>query len=189
MLARLAFALAAAVLFAGPATAQTMDFACPLPGTVFVFDSGTQVVAKGTDKDDCLMDVAGGAPFRMRSLLFTNPAPDGSDSTAFIAALKPERLWPLEVGKRIEATYSGTTGSGAKGTWTYVLTVARRQTLTGPDGKPFDTFVVEMNEAGQNSYRSVSRWWISPEVKYLIRFDSSDSNNVSSRALVTAITK
>jgi hypothetical protein len=189
MLARLAFALAAAVLFAGPAAAQTMDFACPLPGTIFVFDSGTQVVAKGQDKDDCLMDVAGGAPFRMRSLLFTNPAPDGSDSTAFIAALKPERLWPLEVGKRIEATYSGTTGSGAKGTWTYVLTVARRQTLTGPDGKPFDTFVVEMNEAGQNSYRSVSRWWISPEVKYLIRFDSSDSNNVSSRALVTAITK
>ena len=188
MIARLAFALAA-VFLAGAAHSQTMDFACPAPGTTFTFDSGTKVVAKGRDKDDCLMDVAGGAPFRMRSLLFTNPAPDGSDSTAFIAALKPERLWPLEVGKRIEATYSGPTGSGAKGSWSYVLSVVRRQTLTGPDGKPFDTFVVEMNETGQNAYRSVSRWWISPEAKYLIRFDSSDSNNVSSRALVTSITK
>ena len=65
----------------------------------------------------------------------------------------------------------------------------RNEIVTGPGGKPFDTFVVEMNETGQNSYRSVSRWWISPEAKYLIRFDSSDSNNVSSRALVTAITK
>ena len=35
--------------------------------------------------------------------------------SAFINALKPERLWPLEVGKKIEARYS----AGGQ-TWNYI---------------------------------------------------------------------
>ena len=77
------------------ASAQTMDFACPDPGTTFTFDSGTKVVARGRDGMDCTMEIVGGKPYKLRALLFDNPAPDGSDTSAFIAALKPERLWPL----------------------------------------------------------------------------------------------
>jgi hypothetical protein len=75
----------------------------PDPGTTFTYDSGTKVVAKGRDGMDCTMEIVGGKPYKLRALLFDNPSPDGRDTTAFINALKPERLWPLDVGKKIEA--------------------------------------------------------------------------------------
>ena len=106
MKTRLAAVLLAALLPSAMASAQTMDFACPDPGTTFTFDSGTKMVARGTEGMDCTMEIVGGTPFKVRALLFDNPAPDGSDTSAFIAALKPERLWPLQVGKKIEACYS-----------------------------------------------------------------------------------
>ena len=55
---------------------------------------------------DCTMEIAGGKPYKLRALLFDNPSPDGRDMSAFIDALKPERLWPLDVGNKIEARYS-----------------------------------------------------------------------------------
>ena len=105
----------------------------------------------------------------MRALLFDNPSPDGSDKSAFIEALKPERLWPLDVGKKIEASYS----VGGR-TWKYILTVVRYEKRIGPGDSMFDAFVIEMNEQGDKGERSVSRWWISPVDKYAIRFDCSD---------------
>src|SRR5215218_8344862 len=117
----LPFALAMTA-FAGSAPAQTMEFACPPPGTTFVFDSGANIVARGQEGMDCKMEIMGGKPFKVRGLLFDNPAADGSDKSAFIAALKPERLWPLAVGKKIEATYS----AGGR-SWKYILTVARHE--------------------------------------------------------------
>ena len=97
----LSFALALTA-FAGAASAQTMEFACPAPGTTFVFDSGANIVARGQEGMDCKMEIVGGKPFKVRGLLFDNPAADGSDKSAFIEALKPERLWPLAIGKKIE---------------------------------------------------------------------------------------
>ena len=102
----LAAVLTAALILPAAATAQTMDFACPDPGTTFTYDSGTKVVARGRDGMDCTMEIVGGKPYKLRALLFDNPSPDGRDMSAFINALKPERLWPLEVGKKIEARYS-----------------------------------------------------------------------------------
>ena len=109
--------LLAALLPSAVASAQTMDFACPDPGTTFTYDSGTKVVARGRDGMDCTMEIVGGKPFKLRALLFDNPSPDGRDTSAFIAALRPERLWPLQVGKKIEARYS----AGGQ-TWNYILT-------------------------------------------------------------------
>lgn len=178
----LLLALAAAALTL-PASAQTMEFNCPAPGTTIVFDSGLQAVARGKEGSDCLMESVGAAPFRMRALMMANPGPDGSDSTALIASIRPERLWPLEVGKRVEASHSS-----SKGSWNYILTVARKQQLEGPGGALYDTYLIEMIEqASSGPYRSISRWWISPKVNYLLRFDFSDSNGQSNRALVTKI--
>jgi hypothetical protein len=168
--------------FAGTAAAQTMDFDCPKPGTTFVFDSGTNVLARGREGMDCIMEIVGGKPFKVRGLLFDNPAPDGSDKSAFIAALKPERLWPLAVGKKIEATYK----FGGR-SWTYILTVARYEKRTGPGDALFDAFVIEMNEQGDKGERSVSRWWVSPVEKYALRFDWSNSTGGANRAIVTTV--
>ncbi len=169
--------------FASPAMAQSMEFACPPPGTTITFDSGTKVVARGKDGSDCLMETVGAAPFRMRGLLMANPGPDGSDTTALLASLRPERLFPLTVGKRIEARHAS-----AKGSWDYVLTVVRIQPFQFPGGALHDTYAVEMTEAATNGpYRSISRWWISPKANYLLRYDFSDSDNRSNRALVTEI--
>lgn len=180
---RLAAALAAALLPSTMAAAQTMDFACPDPGTTFTYDSGTKVVARGRDGMDCDMETVGGKPFKLRALLIENPSSDGNDTSAFIAALRPERLWPLEVGKKVEAHYS----AGGR-SWDYVLTVARHERRTGPGNAMIDTFLIEMNEQGDRDQRSISRWWISPADKYAIRYDYSDGGRAN-RAVVTSVTR
>ena len=181
LLRSLLFALAVCGL-AATAAAQTMEFGCPSRGTTFAFDSGVNVVARGQTGMDCNMEAIGGKPFTVRALLFANPAPDGSDTSAFIAALRPERLWPLEVGKKIEASYSV-----AGRSWSYILTVARFEKRMGPGDALFDAFVVEMNEQGDKGQRSISRWWVSPVEKYVLRFDWSDSVGGANRAVVTSV--
>ena len=170
-----------AVPIATPALA--MDFNCPPPGTTLEFDSGVKVVTKGKGGSDCQMEEVGGKPFRIRGLMLANPSADGADTTAFVNDIRPERLFPLEVGKRVEARHAT-----SKGSWTYVLTVARRDMLQGAVDGPQDTFVVEMTEqATSGPYRSVQRWWISPRFNYFLRYDFSDSNNRSNRALVVKV--
>jgi hypothetical protein len=176
-------ALLAALLPSTLASAQTLEFACPDRGTTFTYDSGTRVVARGRDGMDCDMEIVGGKPYKLRALLFDNPSPDGNDTSAFIAALRPERLWPLQVGKKIEADYS----AGGH-TWHYILTVARTEKRSGPGDALTDTFVVEMNEQGDEGQRSITRWWIAPADKYAIRYDYSDGAGKANRAVVTRIT-
>ena len=172
--------LLAALFLPTMAAAQTMDFACPDPGTTFTYDSGTKVVAKGRDGMACSMEIVGGKPYTLAALLFDNPAPNGSDMTAFIAALRPDRLWPLQVGKKIEADYKS---------WHYILGVARTEQREGPGGALIDTFLVEMNEQGDKGQRSISRWWISPADKFVIRYDYSDGEGKANRALVTSVSR
>jgi hypothetical protein len=176
-----AFAVAL-TLSAGTASAQTMDFGCPKPGTTFVFDSGTSLTARGIEGMDCTMQKADGPAVKVRALLFDNPGADGKDTSAFIAAIRPERLWPLQVGKKIEASYS----AGGQ-TWSYVLSVARFEKKMGPDNAQFDAFVIEMNEQGDKGYRSISRWWVSSAEKYVLQYDFSNSDSRSNRAIVTSI--
>ncbi|HZQ01619.1 MAG TPA: hypothetical protein VFB13_18895 [Reyranella sp.] len=182
MLKRLLFAGLAAATIALPAVAQTMPFACPAAGTAITFDSGITVVSRGQDDMDCRMDTIGGKPFKIRALLFANPSADGGDMTPFISALRPERLWPLEVGKKIEASYS----AGGK-SWSYILTVAKYEKRIGPGDALVDSFVVEMNEQGPDGFRSLSRWWIAPGEHYMIRFDATNSAGKANRAVVTEI--
>src|SRR5258707_15583266 len=117
MMTRTAVMLLAALLLPTMANGQTMVFACPDPGTIFTYDSGTKVVARGRDGMDCTMEIVGGKPYKLRALLIDNPSPDGASTSAFIAALRPERLWPLQVGKKIEADYSADGRS-----WHYIVT-------------------------------------------------------------------
>ncbi|MDI1283704.1 MAG: hypothetical protein PSV46_04850 [Reyranella sp.] len=177
-------ALLAVCALSGVASAQTMAFACPDPGTTFTYDSGVKVIARGRDGMDCTLDRVGGKPFKLRALLFDNPSAEGNDTTAYIAALRPARLWPLEVGKKIEASYK--VGGG---TWTYVLAVARYERRTGPSDKMIDTFLIEMNEHGDKGQRSLSRWWVSPTDKFAIRYDFSDGAGKANRAVVTEVTR
>jgi hypothetical protein len=184
MMHRFALAFLLAGSLTSGAAAQTMEFGCPNPGTVITFDSGTKVVSRGQDGMDCTMEEADGKPFKVRALLISNPGPDGSNMAPFIAALRPERLWPLEVGKKIEARYTT-----PKASWSYTLGVVRYEKRSGPGDAMFDTFVVEMQEHGDSGFRSVSRWWISPVIKYMIRFDASNSEGTSNRAVVTEVTR
>jgi hypothetical protein len=168
--------------FVSPAIGQTMDFACPDPGTTFIYDSGVSVVARGRDGMDCTMENAGGKPFKVRALLISNPSSDGTNTSALIAALRPERLWPLKVGNKIEATYNA-----AGRSWTYSIEVVRYEKRLGPGDALFDTFAIEMNEQGTEGQRSITRWWVSPVEKFVIRYDWSDSNGKANRAIVTEI--
>jgi hypothetical protein len=167
---------------AAPGFGQTMEFGCPTPGTTFTYDSGVSVVARGQEGMDCAMENVGGKPFKVRALLISNPSSDGSSTSALIAALKPERLWPLKVGHRVEATYS----SGGRN-WNYILAVARYEKRLGPGNALIDTFAVEMNEMGPAGQSSITRWWVSPFDKFVIRYDWSDGSGKANRAVVTSI--
>jgi len=180
---RFAAVLMAALLSSVAAKAQTMDFACPDPGATFTYDSGTKVVARGRDGMDCTMEIVGGKPYKLRALLFDNPSPDGADMTAYINALRPERLWPLSIGKKIEADFS----TGGK-SWHYILSVAAYEKRAGPGDALIDTFRIEMQEQGPAGQRSVARWWISPADKFAIRYDFSDGTRAN-RAIVTSVTR
>lgn len=182
MTKRLAAALAAALLLPAAAGAQTMEFDCPAAGTTFVYDSKVEVTAKGREGMDCLMQIVGGKPYKLRALLFDNPAPDGSDMTAFIDTLKPERLWPLEIGRKVEARFTG----GGR-TWNYTLSVPKQEKRTGPGGALIETFLVEMLEQGDKGERSLSRWWISPKDKFAIRYDFTNGQGKANRAIVTEV--
>ena len=182
MTKRLAAALAAALLLPAAAAAQSMEFGCPEPGTTFTYDSGTRVVARGREGMDCLMQIEGGKPYKLRALLFDNPAPDGADMTTFIDTLKPERLWPLEVGRKIEARYTG----GGR-TWNYTLSVPKQEKRTGPGGALVDVWLVEMIEQAEKGGRSLSRWWISPRDRFAIAFDFTNGEGKATRARVTEI--
>ena len=184
MMKRLAAALAAVLLLPAMAGAQTMEFACPEPGTTFTYDSGVKVTAKGREGMDCLMQIVDGKPYKLRALLFDNPAPDGRDMTAYIDALKPERLWPLEIGRKIEARYS----VGGR-TWNYTLSVPKQEKRTGPGGALVEVFLVEMIEQAEKGGRSLSRYWISPKDRFVIAFDFSDGAGKATRARVTEITR
>jgi hypothetical protein len=181
---RLAAVVIAALLSPTVVSAQTMEFACPDPGTTFTYDSGTKVVARGRDGMDCTMEIVGGKPYKLRALLIDDPSPDGASTSAFIAALRPERLWPLQVGKKIEVDYS----AGGQ-SWHYIVTVARYEKRSGPRDALIDTFVIEMNEQGDKGHRAISRWWISPADKYAIRFDYSDGSGHANRAIVTTVSR
>ena len=111
-------------------------------------------------------------------------AATAQDPVAFINALRPERLWPLAVGKKIEADYS----AGGR-SWHYILSVAAHEKRTGPGDAMIDTFLVEMHEQGPGGQRSVSRWWISPADKFAIRYDFSDGTGKANRAVVTSVTR
>ncbi len=170
------------VAITSPAIGQTMEFACPSPGTIFTYDSGISVVARGQNGMDCNMENVGGKPFKVRALLISDPSSDGTNTSALIAALRPERLWPLKVGNRIEASYS----AGGR-SWNYILSVTSYEKRMGPGDALVDTFVVEMNEQGPDGQRSITRWWVSPVEKFVIRYDWSDSNGKANRAIVTNI--
>ena len=176
------FAVALLAAVASPASGQTMEFGCPSPGTTFTYDSGISVAARGQDGMGCKMENTGGKPFVVSALLISNPSSDGTSTSALIAALRPERLWPLKVGNKIEASYS----AGGR-SWNYILSVASYEKRMGPGDTLFDTFVVEMNEQGPDSQRSITRWWVSPVEKFVIRYDWSDGTGKANRAIVTAI--
>jgi hypothetical protein len=180
----LASLLLTALLPSAMASAQTMEFACPDPGTTFAFDSGTKVVARGRDGMACSMDIVGGTPFKMQALMIANPSPDGADTSAFIAAIRPERLWPLQVGKKIEARYS----AGGQ-SWDYILTVARYEKRTGPGDALIDTFLIEMNETGGKGEGGGAGGGVSPADPNAIRFDYSDGSGRANRALVTSVSR
>ena len=93
--ARLRFC-SAALLPSAVASAQTMDFACPDPGTTFTYDSGTKVVARGRDGMDCTMEIVGRqALTSCARCCSTIPRPTAPTRRPSSTPLKPERLWPL----------------------------------------------------------------------------------------------
>ena len=174
--------LLTALLPSAMASAQTMDFACPDPGTTFTFDSGTKVVARAREGMACNMDIVGGTPFKMRALLFANPAPDGADTSAFIAALRPNGCGHCRSARRSRRP----TAAGGQN-WDYILTVARYEKRTGPRRRP-DRHVPDRDERSRRQGRALDLALVdlTGRANTAIRFDYSDGGGRANRAVVTS---
>ena len=180
----LAAVLTAALILPAAATAQTMDFACPDPGTTFTYDSGTKVVAQGPRRHGLQHGDRGRQALKLRALAVRQSLARRPRHVGLHRRVEAGALWPLEVGKKIEARYS----AGGQ-TWNYILRWCATRSAPVPGDAMIDTFLIEMLEQGAGGHRAVSRWWISPADKYAIRFDYSDGNGKANRAVVTSVTR
>ncbi len=127
------------------------------------------------------MEIVGGKPYKLRALLFDNPAPDGATCRPSSPPSNPSGCGRSKSARRSRRA----TERGPK--WHYILTVVRYEKRTGPGDAMIDTFVIEMTSRAQGRAR-VSRWWISPADKFAIRYDFSDGAGKANRALVTSVT-
>lgn len=185
----LAMACVVALVVPASGYAQTAGFKCPADGTVVQYSDGGVSTWLSAGADHCRIEnkAANGSVFN--GLWY---APGGSRannaSTAWIDQLQPAKLWPLAVGKRIEAKYSGASpGDGSQGVWAYTAAVDGYAKLTTKAGT-FDVFTLTWQEqALTHSYKRTTRYWYAPNPGVVVRMESSDNRGGSRNAEAVAI--
>jgi hypothetical protein len=97
-------------------------------------------------------------------------------------------LWPLAVGKKIQARYDGRGSNGSySGSWITTLTVEKAEKIT-TKARTFDTFVVVYEVEGllPNHFKSTLRQWYAPEPGVTVKWDYSD-NRAQERSLEATV--
>lgn len=163
------------------AVAQSPEFKCPAPGTVVEFSNGEKTLWVSQDGNTCRIRSPLLPPREKEVVdkIWYAPAAASlvSASSAWAQQVKPSNLWPLAVGKKIQARYDGMTLiPNYEGSWIMTLTVEKAEKISTKAGT-FDTFVVAYQVEGltRNLIKSTLRQWYAPEPGVVVKMDYSDN--------------
>lgn len=151
--------VAATLVFAGIAQAQTAAFTCPPTGTAFTFKGDGResiVVATGRDGDVCLATRTSGGQSETLRIHWGLIGSVDAAGESYTQGIDLKSLWPLKVGNKTTQTVSSTGRDGKAYTSNVTLTVAAYEKITVPAGT-FDTFRVEESKVGDAAPRI--HWW------------------------------
>lgn len=147
---------------------DTVEFACPKPGTIVELSDGDTLVFVNTQGALCSYTTRPGGQPATVSLLgsFGEEAP------------KLQQLWPLAVGKNVSFTYVGGPNSSRQ----VELKVTRHEPVTVEAGT-FDTFVIEARiwSPGQSfigAFGETVTYWFAPAVGYPVKVAHHLENGV-----------
>lgn len=157
------------------AIAQSAEFKCPAPGTVVEFSNGQKTLWASQDGNTCRIRSPMMPPHQQEVVDKIWYAPAAADASA--QKMKASNLWPLAVGKKIQARIDGMTLiPNYEGSWIMTLTVEKAEKITTKAGT-FDTFVVVLQVEGltRNLIKSTLRQWYAPEPGVVVKMDYSDN--------------
>jgi len=151
--------VAATLVFASIAQAQTAAFTCPATGTAFTFKGDGHesiVVATGRDGDVCLAKRTSGGQSEALRVHWGLIGSVDAAGESYIQGIDLKSLWPLKVGNETMQTVSSMGRDGKAYTSNVTMTVAAYEKITVPAGT-FDTFRVEESKVGDAAPRI--HWW------------------------------
>jgi hypothetical protein len=164
----------------GAATAQDSPVKCPKPGATFQYSDGSSATWTGPEGNYCKYKYTGRAPNNhVSTTAWFAPTMTASleQAQSYAKQLKPEQLWPLEVGKKVVGRYDGA-GAQGQGSWQNTITVKGYEKVTTKAGT-LDAFVVTKVEEGlSNKYRSTKVWY-APELAVTVKFTFSTSSGTN----------
>jgi len=160
--------------------AQTANFKCPPPGTIVEFSDGQRTTWVGPEGQFCRLQQKGrDGQESVRNWYAPAAVLTASISQTWADQIKPWTLWPLAVGKKIDARYDGpAVAASYSGSWIQKLVVEKYERTTTRAGT-FDTFVVLFEQDGiSHRFKGAFRQWYAPEAGVTVKFDYSDSGGV-----------
>src|SRR5258708_31086053 len=114
------------------ATAQSAEFKCAAPGTVVEYSDGQRTTWVTQQGNTCRLRSKSPNGEETDSIWYapTATARIGA-SSAWADQVKPSTLWPLAVGKKLQARYDGAgSDAGYSGSWILTITVEKADRIT-----------------------------------------------------------
>jgi hypothetical protein len=175
------------------AVAQSAEFKCPAPGTVVEFSNGQKTLWLSQDGNTCRIRSPRLPPHEQEVVDKIWYAPAAADpvstNNAWAQQMKASNLWPLAVGKKIQARNDGAAHNGSySGSWIMTLTVEKAEKISTKAGT-FDTFVVVLQVEGllKNLIKSTFRQWYAPGPGVTVKMDYSDNREQKQSSEATVI--
>jgi hypothetical protein len=135
----------------------------PPVGSVIQTSAGTHTITGSNGYDLTLQndEKAGSGFTTLHALVQRQP-----DGTASYSRSEVEKLWPLQLGKKVSVSMVTQQGGRAL-SWD----VVRAETITVPAGT-FATYVIEKRErTSDDQYEAVERMWYAPHVGYFAKYE------------------
>jgi len=193
---KLTLVLALGVLAISNATegaAQSANFKCPPNGTVAEYSDGARTTWVEQVGNACRAERKDAAGMNSVFLWYAPLATTFErNNPGYVTQINPSRLWPLTVGKTVQAHYEGqgsTIGYFSK--WDYAFTVEKTERITTKAGT-FDTLVMLLHtkQLPPSNWEGTFRQWYAPELGVAVKYENSDNEGKPtslSKAELTAI--
>jgi hypothetical protein len=158
--------------------AQTAAFQCPPPGAFVRFSDDRVVTSVAPGANYCTMRFksnSGEQDLKWYAPTLASPV----NQQQFADQVKPWNLWPLSVGKKLSANYTGVGSGYGQGRWTQNVSVDAYEKVTTKAGT-YDAFVINrVEDAISHQYKRTQRVWYAPAVGFIVKGTDTDTQGVN----------